>query len=487
MTGMIAAHSEVVTYWRACVGTLAQRGLLRQRQDGQKVIPQAVAIVEPERVSFVLDMLRLAGVSREDWLNSDLWAQIRAALQGRRCFVADSGGLAVVIAREPGEPQRKRLPRRVILDAEAIPAGDYTAYLGESRGGPVVLDLAGDERAVLVGGTSGSGKTGTIRALALQLARKNDPDHLALAVVDLKALDFTALAELPHLARPVATTEADAREVVAWAVQEMERRRAVMGAVGVTRWDRLPEGERFPLLLLVVDECADFGKSPVMDDLIELARKGLASGVSLILATQRPDSEVLSRQVKANVPTRVAFRTVDAVESRIILDRSGAQDLRRVGQCLTNAGGTWRRVQCAFVPDDALGQWVNAPGGPILDDTERTLVRYALDELEGAFTINALADAFQGEVSRRQLLKLGRAWELRGWLTSPEDVTEARRVTDELAALARGNSGNGRGNAFEAVVSRGIRGTVVSEIEPRAGVELPPFLAARYKGGGEVY
>jgi hypothetical protein len=482
---MTARYQEVAIYWRGVVGTLAQRGLLRQRQDGAKVIPQAVAIVEPERVTFVLDMLRLGGVSRESWLAPDLHAQVKAALQGRRVLVVDSGGLAVVIAREPGEPERKRLPRRVVLDAETIPDGDYTAVLGESKAGPVVLDLAGNERAVLVGGTSGSGKTSAIKSLVLQLTRKHTPETLTLAFVDLKALDFVALAELPHLVRPVATTEAEAHEVVAWCVQEMERRRAVMRAAGVTRWDRLPEGERFPLLLLVVDECADFGKSPVMDDLVELARKGLASGVSLILATQRPDSEVLSRQVKANVSTRIAFQTVDGVESRVILDRGGAEKLGHVGQCITNAGGKWRRVQAAYIPDDDLGAWVDAPSGTALDDVERALVRFALDELGGCFTINALADAFQGEVSRRQLLKLGKAWELRGWLTSPEDVTESRQVTDELEALARGNSGNGRGNVSEAVVPRGIRSNVVTENGPGGGVELPPFLAQRFAARSE--
>lgn len=476
---MIAAHSEVVTYWRGIVGTLAQRGELRQGQSGQRVVPQAVAIVDPERVCFVLDMLRLAGVSRETWLNPALWAQIRATLQGRRCFVADSAGLAVVVAREPGEPQRKRLPARVQLDVEAVPQGDYTAYLGESKAGPVILDLAEGERAILVGGTSGSGKTGTIRALVLQMARKNDPAHLGLAIVDLKRLDFTALAGLPHLVDEVATTEEDAGALVAWAVQEMERRQVVMQTAQVSRWELLPDGDRFPLLLVVIDEAADFARSSVMDDLVELARKGRASGVSLILATQRPDSEVLSRQVKANVSTRIAFQTVDGVESRVILDRGGAEGLRRVGQCLTNAGGRWRKVQAAFVPDEDLGAWVDvAPAGPVLDEIEAALVRFSLDELDGAFTINALADAFQGEVSRRQLLKLGRAWERRGWLTSTDDVTAARRVTDDLAALVRGT---GRGTVFEAVVPRGNRGTVVPEIEPGGGGELPAFLAQRSK------
>ncbi len=491
---MIAAYSEVATYWRGVVGTLAQRGLLRQRQDGQKVIPEAVAIVEPERVCFVLDMLRLAGVSRESWLDLALWAQVRAALQGRRVLVADSGGLAVVIAREPGEPQRKRLPARVMLDAGAIPDGEYTAYLGESKSGRVVLDLAGNERAVLVGGTSGSGKTGTIRSLVLQLARKCDPGRLGLAVVDLKRLDFPALAALPHLVRPIATTEAEAVDLVGWAVQEMERRQAVMQAAQVTRWDLLPEGERFPLLLVVVDEAADFAKSPVMADLIELARKGRASGVSLILATQRPDAEVLSRQVKANVATRVAFQTTDNVESRVILDRGGAEGLRRVGLCLTNAGGQWRKVQAAYIPDDALGEWVGvAPGGPALDDTERALVRFALDELGGAFTIGALYEAFKGEASQYAIEKLAKSWELRGWLSAStydnEGRKQARQVTPELAALTLDTIDTALNTTLEGQTRPNTTDTKTRLDGPGGGaevLELPPFLARRYSHNGNA-
>jgi len=483
---MIAAHSEVVTYWRGIVGTLAQRGLLRQRQDGQKVIPEAVAVVDPKRVSFVLDMLRLAGVSRESWLDHDLWAQIRAALQGRRVIVADSGGLAVVIAREPGEPERKRLPRRVILSAETIPQGDYTAYLGESKSGRVILDLAEGERAILAGGTPGSGKTGTLTSLVLQLARKNDPERLALAIVDLKRLDFTRLAALPHLVKDVATTEPEAVDLVAWCVQEMERRQAIMTASGVNRWELLPEGDRFPLLLLVIDEAADFAKSDVMTSLVELARKSRACGIALIAATQRPDADVFSPQAKANFTTRVAFRTVDRSNSQVILDRTGAEKLTRPGLCLTNAGGQWRKVQAAFVPDDALPTWVDAPHSHVLDDTERALIQFALDELSGAFTISELYTAFKGEVSQYALEKLGRSWELRGWLSAPTyDVDgrkQARQVLPELAALALNTSNTAANTTSEAQTRPNTTDTETRKGALGGGaesLELPPFLAAR--------
>ena len=394
---------------------------------------------------------------------------MRAALQGRRCFVADSAGLALVVAREPGT-RAKRLPTSIVMTPDRTPPGDYTALLGTAAGGDVVLDLAKDARALLVGGTTGSGKSRSIISLILQLAHKNGPDRLALAMVDLKRLDFTALDALPHLVRPTATTEAEAGDLVEWCVQEMERRQAVMQAAMVTRWDPLPEGDRFPLLLVVVDECADFADSGVMADLVKLARKGRASGVSLILATQRPDAQVLSRQVKANLTARVAFRVTDSTESRIILDRTGAERIKRTGLTLTNAGGKWRKVQAAYVPDEAVGEWVTVTpsAGPVLSDVERALVAYAVEELNGAFTVGRLYEAHVDDISKRKLTELARVWQHRGWLSKPMSVTDPRYVTDELVKLAGCTPGAQNGDTVIRV-TRGDTGRKTVIRAPRNG------------------
>ena len=122
---MDSNYSEVSTYWRGVKATLNGRGLLRQRrQDGSVGIPQARYLVAPDYICFILDMHRLAGVSREQWLDADLWAQLRATLAGRRVFVADSAGLAVVIARDPGE-KRARVPQRLPLTDDLLPQGVY--------------------------------------------------------------------------------------------------------------------------------------------------------------------------------------------------------------------------------------------------------------------------------------------------------------------------------------------------------------------------
>ena len=446
---MATYNPEAVTYWRGIRSALTQRGLLhqyRKTEDGgrEAVLPEAHYLVDPDYIAFTLDMNRLGGVPREAWLDPELHAQIRATLAGRRVYCADSAGIALVVARNPDAP-RVRLPARVTLSPDLVPDGDYTACLGLSARGPVVFNLADGERSILAGGTTGMGKTGTIRALILQLARKCGPDRLHLALVDLKRLDFTALAGLPHL-MGLATQETEAADLVGHCLGEMQKRLLIMQSKQVTRWDYMPDGERFPLLLVVVDEAADFGESAVMGDLVQLARKGRAAGVSLILATQRPDAQVLNRQVKANVSTRLAFRVTDGTESRIILDRGGAEKLTRPGLALTNAGGRWRKVQCAYVPDDCIGDWatVTATARPALSEMERALVRYAVDHLGGAFTISKLYNAVgegdladtDARMSKRRLTTLGQRWEQRGWLTEPVDAVSSRLVTPELAALA---------------------------------------------------
>jgi len=484
---MDSSYSEVSTYWRGVKSTLSQRGLLRQRrQDGSVSIPQARYLVAPDFVAFVLDMHRLAGVSREQWLDSNLWLQLRATLQGRRCFVADSAGLAVVIARDPGE-KRARLPQRVVLTADLLPQGDYTVTLGQGRNGTVTLDLAGNERAILVGGETGSGKTGTVKSLVAQAVRKLNADKLNLALIDLKRLDLVAFDGLPHLVAPVATEEADAEDLAAWCVGEMERRQAMMQAAQVTRWDRLPDGDRFPLLLVVVDECADFADSPVMADLVRLARKGRAAGISLILATQRPDAQVLSRQVKANVPTRLAFRVTDATESRIILDRTGAQEIKRRGLCLCNVGGRWQKVQCAFLEEGSEGEWVDAaPVGHVLGEVERDLVKFSLENLDGAFIVGRLYETFKGRISKYALADLARTWERRGWLTEPQRTPGGhkvgRTVTPELADLAGCTLDAPERDIVTSVTWRDMGQGTVTRPTADCDVELPPFLAVR----GEV-
>jgi len=436
-------YSEVVTYWRGIKGTLAQRGLLKQkRSDGSRVVPCARALVLPDKAIFVLDMNRLAGISREQWLDEKLWLQIRATLQGRRTFVVDSAGLALVVAREPGAHQPQRIPRVIPLTRDELPDGAYTVTLGRDRRGSVVLDLAGAHRDILIGGSSGSGKTNLLQALILQLAAKHTPSELQVAIVDTKEVDFTgAWHGLPHLFQPVAHDLDEAAMLIERVEAERIQRKAAMNAASVSDWRDLDDPP--PLLLLVVDEAADFAGTGVMETLTMVGRKGRAFGVSIVVGTQYPTSRVISPQLKANLTRRIAFRTSTRTESQVILDRNGAEALGRPGLALTYIGQRWREVQVLRTGDDALAELVTeaeSPEEPALTEVETALVRYAVEELDGAFTVGKLYDAMSERISHRQVNNLAKSWQRRGWLTPPQRDANGhpigRQVTQELEKLA---------------------------------------------------
>jgi hypothetical protein len=176
--------------------------------------------------------------------------------------------------------------------------------------------------------------------------------------------------------------------------------------------------------------------------LTQIARKGRAQGISLVVGTQYPTKRVIHPQVKANLRTAVAFQTTTGTESRVIINRNGAEHLRHPGRCLTFLDGRWREVQTFFVDEgtpEALTGLAEAKSDPVLPPLHVELVRYAVEELEGAFIINRLYGAFKGRISKRRLTQLAHHWELRGWLTEPtrddNGHKQGRLVTDELSSL----------------------------------------------------
>ena len=477
------AQREVVNYWRAILATLKQRGLLRDRPaQGGVIVPHALAVMDQERVCFVLDMMRLGGIARERWLDRKLWHQWRAALSGRRVCVADGYGLVVVVGRQPGPVIAKRLPSVIPLTASMIPDGLYTVTLGLDRRGPVVLDLAGEHRAILTGGTSGSGKTNFMQSVVLQQATKRGPDEFQVAIVDTKEVDFgETFARLPHLFA-LAHMVGEAGKLIGAVEQERQRRQAVMAAAGVADWRKL--NKPFSLLLLVVDEAADFPpKTSAMDTLVEIGRKGRAMGVSIILGTQLPSAKAIDAQVKANLPTAIAFRCKSHQESQAILGVGGAEKLNRPGLAYAYLAGHWRTVQTLLVDDDAgenLAERAAVPQAPALSEIETALVGYAVEHLAGAFIIGRLYAQFAGQVSKRALTKLAQRWEMRNWLTAPAHATDPRRVTDELLALCDGGLPCGQGGQSGDRVIGMIGGDRASETVTGAVTgNLPPFLQHR--------
>jgi S-DNA-T family DNA segregation ATPase FtsK/SpoIIIE len=259
-----------------------------------------------------------------------------------------------------------------------------TIGLGKDIGGlPVVVDLARMPH-LLVAGTTGSGKSVGINAMILSLLYKSEPKNVRLILVDPKMLELSVYEGIPHLLAPVVTDMTKAANALNWCVGEMENRYKVMSALGVRNItgynSKVAEAEKagkrlinplsltpenpeplghLPYLVVVIDELADLmmvvGKK-VEELIARLAQKARASGIHLILATQRPSVDVITGLIKANIPTRISFQVSSKIDSRTILDQMGAEALLGQGDMLFLAPGTGQptRVHGAFVSDEEV-------------------------------------------------------------------------------------------------------------------------------------
>ena len=263
-------------------------------------------------------------------------------------------------------------------------ASMLTIALGKDIAGkPVVADLQRMPH-LLVAGTTGAGKSVGINAMLLSLLYKAEAKDVRLILIDPKMLEMSVYADIPHLLAPVVTDMKQAANALNWCVAEMERRYKLMSSQGVrnlagfnvkvaeakaagkpltnpfTITPDTPEPlEHLPFIVLVIDELADLmmvaGKK--IEELIaRLAQKARASGIHLVLATQRPSVDVITGLIKANIPTRMAFQVSSKIDSRTILDQMGAESLLGQGDMLYLPPGTGlpQRVHGAYVADDEV-------------------------------------------------------------------------------------------------------------------------------------
>jgi len=255
-------------------------------------------------------------------------------------------------------------------------------------GNPVVVDLQRMPH-LLVAGTTGSGKSVALNAMILSLLYKSEPKHVRLIMVDPKMLELSMYQDIPHLLAPVVTDMKQAANALMWCVAEMERRYKLMSWVGVRNLSgfnhKVADAQRagqpledpatidsgapqplsqLPYIVVVIDELADLmmvvGKK-VEELVARLAQKARASGIHLIVATQRPSVDVITGLIKANIPTRIAFQVASRVDSRTILDQQGAETLLGAGDMLYLPAGTGlaQRVHGAFVGDHEVHRVVD--------------------------------------------------------------------------------------------------------------------------------
>ncbi|MGE3915840.1 MAG: DNA translocase FtsK, partial [Hyphomicrobiaceae bacterium] len=331
-----------------------------------------------------------------------------------------------VIGIELPNVRRETVYLRELMEHEAWRSTEaqLPVVLGKGIGGePVIADLARMPH-VLVAGTTGSGKSVGVNALILSLLYRLSPAECRFLMIDPKMLELSVYNGIPHLLAPVVTDPHRAAAALGWVVSEMEERYKRMSELGVrnidmfnvrvknarkrgerlgrtvqtgfdeatgeavyVREDRVPEP--MPYIVVIVDEFADLmsvaGKE--VEGIVQrLAQMARAAGIHLVMATQRPSVDVVTGTIKANFPTRVAFRVASKIDSRTILGEQGAEQLLGAGDMLYSAGsGQIVRVHGPFVSDDeveAVASALRADGEPAYVDN--LVLRLEADEAADA-------------------------------------------------------------------------------------------------------
>jgi len=249
-------------------------------------------------------------------------------------------------------------------------ASPLVAWLGKDISGQAVsMDLAKMPH-VLVAGTTGSGKSGSVNAILTSMLLHASPNELRLVLVDPKQVELNHYDAVPHLLTPVVTNARVAANVLENLVAEMESRYTVMGKARGRNLEELNRIRRrageapLPHILCVIDELADLmmvAPGEVEDSIIRLAQKSRAVGIHLLLATQRPSTDVITGTIKVNIPARIGFAVASQVDSRVILDQGGAESLLGQGDMLFRPVGSSKlqRVQGAFVTEEEIARVVS--------------------------------------------------------------------------------------------------------------------------------
>ncbi|MDQ6975657.1 MAG: DNA translocase FtsK 4TM domain-containing protein [Mariprofundaceae bacterium] len=356
----------------AAWGTLLEEKLRDYKVEG------LVQAVKPGPVVIQFEYQPAPGtkVSRIMGLQNDLARSI-AAVSLR---VAGNIPGKHVIGIEIPNKKRQMVSLHQVLASDAFNVDDKLLPMAlgvDIAGRPVVVDLANMPH-LLVAGTTGSGKSVSINTMICSLLMKHTPETLRMIMVDPKMLELSMYNGIPHLLVPVVTNPKKAAHALDWAVLEMERRYQCMSDAKVRNLSGYNQRaietsamETLPLIVIVIDELADLmmvaGKD-VEQSICRLAQKARAAGLHLILATQRPSVDVITGLIKANLPSRLAFRVSSRIDARTILDQMGAEQLLGQGDALLMTGGcNMSRVHGAFVSDaevQALTEYLKSQGEP---------------------------------------------------------------------------------------------------------------------------
>lgn len=305
-------------------------------------------------------------VSRISSLEDDI--ALSLAAQSVRIFAPIPGTSLVGIEI----PNRKRQNVNLGDVLPYVQGGPLELAIGrDAEGSPIVADLAKMPH-LLIAGTTGSGKSVMINSIVMALLMRTYPEDVRLIMVDPKRVELAGYNGLPHLYVPVVTEPKQAASALQWAVSEMERRLKIFERVGVRKISTFNEKQasgafdhydnppaKMPYLVIIIDELSDLmmvaGKD-VEASIVRIAQLGRAAGIHLIVATQRPSSNVVTGLIKANITNRIAFNVATGIDSRVIIDQVGAEKLTGYGDMLFSKvdWGKPKRIQGCFVSDEEI-------------------------------------------------------------------------------------------------------------------------------------
>ncbi|MDZ5712509.1 DNA translocase FtsK [Jeotgalibacillus haloalkalitolerans] len=381
------------------------------------------------------------------------------------------GKMAVGI--EIPNPHSRPVAIKEILADEAFQNSEATlpVALGlDIEGKPVVTDISKMPHGLIAGAT-GSGKSVCINSILISLMYHASPDDVKMLLIDPKVVELAPYNHIPHLVSPVITDVKAATAALKWAVEEMERRYQLFAHAGVRdikRYNHKVKNEgnysqKLPYLVVVIDELADLmmmSPADVEEAICRIAQKARACGIHLLIATQRPSVDVITGLIKANVPTRIAFSVSSQVDSRTIIDSSGAERLLGRGDMLFLENGASKpvRLQGTFVSDDEIDEVAahvrNERKASYLFEQEELLAKVDFqdeeDELltEACEFVIAQGGASTSLLQRQFRIGYNRAarlidmMEKNGWISEskgskPRDVLMAHEDLSELQDAAR--------------------------------------------------
>jgi len=399
----------------------------------------AEILVGPTVVQFRIQPSPGVKVSRIVGLANDL--ALALAVSSLRVEAPIPGKPYVGI--EIPNPKRRGIMLRSILERDEYQETDKALPLPMGvtiNGDPLIVGLE-ELPHLLVAGTTGSGKSVFVNSCIIGLCSMRRPDELKMVLVDPKRVEMAVYEKLPHILTPPVTDPKKAVHVLGWAIREMERRYSCFAERRVRNLAShneivLPK-DRLPHIVIVVDELADLmmtAAKEVEEYICRLAQMARATGIHLILATQRPSVNVITGLIKANVPARVAFTLPSMMDSRTILDSGGAEKLLGKGDMLFLSTHYPKpvRVQASWIDEYAVNRWlgylINLFGEPIYTDIDDQSDVPAGFENGGSFDDALLGDAVRAVVTSGMASASGLQRRLR------VGFTRAGRLVDMMEA-----------------------------------------------------